>query len=319
MTDFSNSPQRGPGFRNDGELNHLNAPRAQGAIAFSRCGLGEEVLPGYFILHRDLALAVSALRIHADPEFLRTEAELVDQTKRLGQIPMAQVMQAASSLLDRLADRIDTKRGTFLVGNDQTVSSNILSLALPHLPQFRDHAEHITEAIAYVARAGNIFVIEGAQFAKEDLSFTIFYPCFRNSPSFGMQLIAMHSKVNKILRDHPDMRAFLLKEGILPDEARYDNPIKFWSKAYTTSHCRNNRALLDFVRTHTNLPDEITTLPWDGIFLASLVGLSDIIRGINVSPAAEEEIKKVNSLCGGIAKIVYRVHEASLERVRRSN
>lgn len=329
MTDSSRVPNNKQSSSNPGELTDLSVAQSRRAVAFARSGLGEEVLPGFFILQRDLALAVTALQIRADPTFLAKEVELAQDAYITGAVAKGPLLEAATDLLARMADKVDIQRGVFLVGGRPTVATNLLKLALPELPQFARTTAQIQEIVDYVAQPNNVFVTEGAQFEKKHLFYLILWRRCLGSSMETANLALMYGDAKDLLEKSPEILGRLQRDGIVPEFCENEDILTFWSKVFSSSNCRNNRDLMDWACSKVNWPEKMKNVSNDGLFLVVLLSrlsfeqhaqrpdatMVDKIRHVELGKKIEQMIMT----CFPIAEIVDEVAKASRARVARAN
>jgi hypothetical protein len=320
MTEFGASQSNNKFPNNAASLQDLTTQHSKDAVAFVRSGLGEEVVPGFFILNKDLALAVAALRIHPDAEFLAKEAQLAHIATSEGQVSANAVVQESAALLERLDAKIDTKRGIFYVGTQPTVRTNLFELALPELPQFKKAAEHINGAINYITRTRSVYVIEGAQWAKADLLLLLLTQYSLSNPREGFALVSMYETFRSTLEAAPDVLEPLQQQGILPTFTTKTNAFTFWGELFSTSKCANNPGLISWIRSTMAWPEMFEKIDIDGVFIGVFLAHACFAGGKpDLAATILERFQPVLETCTAAAKVVDLMSKASLARVARSN
>ena len=319
MEQFDNSPINKGDSRNEPVFQGLKMPQSKDAIAFMRSGLGEEVLPGFFILNKDIALAVTALRIVPDEEFLAREAEMAQTANIEGRIYVKDVVKEASALFDRLEQKINTSRGIFLVGTQPMMQTNLLTLALPELPQFKKSAEHIVGAVNHITRGETFFVTEGAQWNKKDLILMLLAHRATRQLKDGFALVTSYDTVKSTLEATPGLLNRLQEEGIVPPMTPTTTAFRFWAEAFSTSKCADNQPLHSWIRSCMDWQPEMEKITNDGVFIGALIAQTLAANHDSKLSAALESFIPVNALGAVLAHIADTMSQASVARVARSN
>lgn len=320
MQEFGNSPTNDNFPKHQPAFELLKTPRSKDGLAFVRSGLGEEVTPGLFILNKELALIVAALRIVPDLDFLASEARLARAANSGALVTSKDVAQEVSALLERVKAKVDTEKGIFLPGPTSLVRTNLLNLALRELPQFRKVAQHIEGAVNYVTQNCGAFVTEGAQWEKSHLLFGMLVNYARVRPLDGMRLFDTYDKVRETLEGSPEAVAFLQKLGILPSLPQSVGALHFWSALFTGSKCANNPELLSWIRAKMPWPESYEAIHNDGVFIGLFIAQICITHDRpDVALSIAKTLDPVNTICGALASAVEMMSKASLARVARSN
>ena len=319
MEHFDNSPTNNQPLRAATFFHGLKFPESKDAIAFTRSGLGEEVLPGFFILNKDLALAVAALRIIPDEEFLTKEARMAQKSQNGEGLRVNEVVEEASALLARLEQKINTSRGIFLSGMQPVVRTNLLTLVLPELPQFQKAAAYINGAVNYVTRNDAVIVTEGAQWNKAELTALLFAQHAAANIRDGVAILDTYDVVRSALEAAPDILNRLQEDGIVPQFTQKTNAFNFWAEAFAGSKCANNQSLHAWLGSRIDWPEELKKIKNDGVLISALITQSNAARNDEHLNARLRGLLPVNALGSAAAQIAEIMSQASLARLARSN
>jgi hypothetical protein len=184
----------------------------------------------------------------------------------------------------------------------------MLESALPHLPQFAKRAAYVQDAMRYLSQPDNVFVTEGAGFAKSDLLLVILGRICISRPMEGMNFMWTHEFVRSVLERAPDIQARFEREGIVPLQAERTNPLRFWSALFSNSGCTNNGPLFDFMRSKMEWSEGWKHLPNNGLFLNAVMCRWIHTQGlVDGNSPVFDRLRATTTTCDRLARIVEEV------------